>query len=135
MLNRPVSVSERITWEAVLHPSTSALREPEPLDGPTMAKWFRLVSRLDGESHEAYVRQVGGLTFAPVVLDSSRVDELARFNPLRALRPMPALRPRPLVGTRAVARLGPPPCPSTVCEYSLLPMFQTIWTATGCSTG
>ena len=109
VLNRPESDSQRITWEAVLHPSTTIRGEPEPLDGPTMAKWFRLVSSLDGESHDDYVRQVGGLTFAPVVLESSRVDELARFNPLRALRPMPALRPRPLIGTRAVARLGPPP--------------------------
>ena len=109
VLNRPEVDGQRITWEAVLHPSTTVRREPEPLDGPTMAKWFRLVSSLDGESHDDYVRQVGGLTFAPVVLASSRVDELARFNPLRALRPMPALRPRPLIGTRAVARLGPPP--------------------------
>ena len=109
VLNRPEVVGQRITWEAVLHPSTTVRGEPEPLDGPTMAKWFRLVSSLDGESHDAYVRRVGGLTFAPVVLESSRVDELARFNPLRALRPMPALRPRPLIGTRAVSRLAPPP--------------------------
>ena len=109
VLNRPEVDGRRITWEAVLHPSTTIRGEPEPLDGPTMAKWFRLVSSLDGESHDDYVRQVGGLTFAPVVLASSRVDELARFNPLRALRPMPALRPRPVIGTRAVARLGPPP--------------------------
>ena len=109
VLNRPDVDGQRITWEAVLHPSTTIRGEPEPLDGPTMAKWFRLVSSLDGESHDDYVRQVGGLTFAPVVLESSRVDELARFNPLRALRPMPALRPRPFIGTRALSRLAPPP--------------------------
>ena len=109
VLNRPEVDDQRITWEAVLHPSTTVRGEPQRLDEQTMDKWFRLVRSLEGESHDAYVRHVGGLTFAPVVLASSRADELARFNPLRALRPMPALRPRPNIGTRAPSRLGPPP--------------------------
>ena len=109
VLNRPEVDSQQITWEAVLHPSTTIRGEPEPLDLATMEKWFSLVENLGGESHRDFVRQVGGLTFAPVVLAPSQTDELARFNPLRALRPMPAIRPRPSFGTRSISRLAPPP--------------------------
>ncbi len=97
-----------ITWEAVLHPITVRQGEPEPLDPTTMAKWYRYVEQLDGQTHRDFVRQVGGLTFAPITLLASRASALAAFNPLRALRPMPAIRPHPRLGLRATARLNPP---------------------------
>lgn len=108
VLARPEIEDVPITWEAVLHPSTMIQGEAEPLDPTTMEKWFAFVDVLGGRSHRDFVRQVGGLTFAPIVLPASRADHLARFNPLRALRPMPAIRPRPRFGTRALARLHPP---------------------------
>lgn len=108
VLGRPEEDAQRITWEAVLHPSTTIRGESEPLDTVTMEKWFALVGEIGGQNHRDYVRQVGGLTFAPVVLASSQIDELARFNPLRALRPMPVIRPRPRLATRVVSRLTPP---------------------------
>ena len=108
VLSRPDGGSERITWEAVLHPSTTIRGEPAPLDDQTMGKWFDFVDALGGESHRDFVREAGGLTFAPVVLASAQIDELARFNPLRAVRPMPTVRPRPLLGTRSASRLAPP---------------------------
>ena len=109
VLSRPEGGSERITWEAVLHPSPTIRGEPEPLDDQTMQKWFEFVDSLGGESHRDFVREAGGLTFAPVVLASAQIDELARFNPLRAVRPMPTVRPRPLLETRSAPRLAPPP--------------------------
>lgn len=107
VLARPDEGAE-ITWEAVLHPATVVQGEPEPLDPATMDKWFTLVESLGGRSHRDFVRHVGGLTFAPVVLAESAVDQLVRFNPLRALRPMPAIRPRPRFGARSVSRATAP---------------------------
>lgn len=109
VLSRPSGGGARIMWEAVLHPIASGRGSPVPQDPETMEKWFALVSRLDGTSHRDYVRQVGGLTFAPVEVDPDRAGELARFNPLRSMRPMPPIRPRPIFGTRALTRLQPPP--------------------------
>lgn len=108
VLTRPEDEGPEITWEAVLHPATTIQGEAMPLDANTMEKWFTLITSLGGRSHRDFVRQVGGLTFAPVVLSASQANELTRFNPLRALRPMPAIRPRPHFGTRSVSRLSPP---------------------------
>jgi hypothetical protein len=108
IVSRPDDGRLQITWEAVLHPSTVLQGEPEPLDPATMEKWFTHVDSLGGRSHRDFVRRVGGLTFAPVLLRISQADQLAQFNPLRALRPMPAIRPRPRLGTRATSRLLPP---------------------------
>lgn len=108
VLGRTEEDAQHITWEAVLHPSTTIRGESEPLDARTMEKWFALVGEIGGQNHRDYVRRVGGLTFAPVVLAPSQIDELARFNPLRALRPMPMIRPRPRLATRVVSRLTPP---------------------------
>ena len=108
VLDRPQVDTQVVTWEAVLHPSTTVRGEPEPLDPATMEKWFTYVESLGGHNYRDYARRVGGLTFAPVALASAQVDQLAQFNPLRALRPMPAIRPRPLLGIRSVSRLAPP---------------------------
>jgi subtilase family protein len=109
ILGRPADDESETTWEAVLHPATILQGEPEPLDQASIEKWNRFVRSLGGRVHPDFVRRVGGLTFAPIVLAASMVDELARFNPLRTLRPMPIIRPRPRFGTRSVARLRPPP--------------------------
>lgn len=99
---------ERRTWEAVLHPLTSRLGEPVPLDDETLERWFALIEAEGGEAYREYVRRVGGLTFTPVSLDDAGIASLARFNPLRVLRPMPAIRPRPRFGTRSVQKLKAP---------------------------
>lgn len=124
VLARPDDEGSEITWEAVLHPSTTIQGEALPLGPATMEKWFTLVGALGGRSHRDFVRQVGGLTFAPVVLASSRADQLARFNPLRALRPMPAIRPRPRFGTRAIAHLRPPPNNSPASSRPQVAVFD-----------
>ncbi|WP_231445951.1 S8 family peptidase [Brevibacterium zhoupengii] len=95
-------------WEAVLHPLTSHLGEPVPLDNETLDRWTELIENEDGTLHSDYIRRVGGLTFTPVSLRSSRAASLARFNPLRVLRPMPAIRPRPRFGTRSGQSLDAP---------------------------
>lgn len=122
--SRPDEGQSQITWEAVLHPSTVLQGEPEPLDPATMEKWFTLVDALGGRSHRDFVRNVGGLTFAPVVLRVARADQLAQFNPLRALRPMPAIRPRPRLGTRAVSRLRPPSTMVPASPYPSVAVFD-----------
>ena len=99
----------RRTWEAVLHPLTSRIGEPIPLDKETLERWFDLIAAEGGEVYRDYVRRVGGLTFTPVSLDEERAPRLALFNPLRVLRPMPAIRPRPRFGTRSVQKLMAPP--------------------------
>ena len=101
------SSTQRV-WEAVLHPRTSRLGEPIPLDEETLERWFTLILSEGGQIYRDYVRSVGGLTFTPVSLDLERTASLARFNPLRVLRPMPAIRPRPRFGTRSVPRLTAP---------------------------
>jgi subtilisin family serine protease len=105
---KQVDSTARRVWEAVLHPRTSRLGEPIPLDEETLERWFALILDEGGEVHRDYVRRVGGLTFTPVSLDVERASSLARFNPLRVLRPMPAIRPRPRFGTRSVQRLNSP---------------------------
>lgn len=100
--------SDLPVWEAVLHPLTSRLGEPVPLDDETLDRWMSLITSEGGEIHRDYIRRVGGLTFTPVSLRSSQVARLARFNPLRVLRPMPAIRPRPRFGTRSGQGLGAP---------------------------
>ncbi len=100
--------SDRRVWEAVLHPLSSSLGEPVPLDDDALERWFALVADEGGELHHDYIRRVGGLTFTPVSLEEERAPALARFNPLRVLRPMPAIRPRPRFGTRSVQRLSAP---------------------------
>ena len=95
-------------WEAVLHPLTSRLGEPVPLDADTLERWFALIAAAGGQTYPEYIRRVGGLTFTPVSLDDDHAATLVRFNPLRVLRPMPQIRPRPRFGTRSVARLSAP---------------------------
>jgi len=124
VLARPEVEDVPITWEAVLHPSTMIQGEAEPLDPTTMEKWFTFVGLLGGQSHRDFVRQVGGLTFAPIVLPASQADQLARFNPLRALRPMPAIRPRPRFGTRALSRLLPPAISSPASPSPQVAVFD-----------
>lgn len=116
--------TERPTWEAVLHPLTSRLGEPLPLDEETLERWFSLVTAEDGEVHREFVRRVGGLTFTPVSLDAQRIASLARFNPLRVLRPMPAIRPRPRFGTRGVQRLTAPPSSRPVLSSVSVAVFD-----------
>lgn len=104
----PEDESEPIVWEAVLHPATTVQGEPVAVSDETIEKWFALVEQRGGTGHRDFVRQVGGLTFAPVTLPGSAALDVARFNPLRALRPMPAIRPAPAVVLRAVANALPP---------------------------
>ncbi|MDQ1294866.1 MAG: ribonuclease, partial [Actinomycetota bacterium] len=103
----PESSSGPRVWEAVLHPLTSTLGEPVPLDEDTLERWFALITDAGGKIYREYVRRVGGLTFAPTSLPPERVPALARFNPLRVIRPMPTIRPRPRFGTRSGNRLRP----------------------------
>lgn len=99
---------EQRVWEAVLHPFTSRLGEPVPLDHEALQRWFALIEQEGGDVYHDFVRCVGGLTFSPVGLKSDRVASVARFNPLRVLRPMPAIRPQPRFGTRNLQRVAAP---------------------------
>ncbi|TAK24757.1 MAG: S8 family peptidase [Chloroflexota bacterium] len=108
VLARPSVEDDVITWEAVLHPAAGVGRYSEPIDEGTLEKWFSLVQAEGGEGYRDFVRQVGGLTFAPIRLRASAVDRVARFNPLRALRPIPMIRPIPAFGVRAVNPFLPP---------------------------
>lgn len=128
VLRSPVSVSDapvaRRTWEAVLHPQTSRLGEPIPIDNDTLDKWFALIESEGGEVYKEYIRQVGGLTFTPISFDSQQVASLARFNPLRVIRPMPAIRPRPRFGTRSVQQLTAPPTNQPVLSTVSVAVFD-----------
>ncbi len=104
----PLDEDADITWEAVLHPMSTSGGDPVPIDDETVEKWFRLVEQFGGMGHRLYVRQVGGLTFAPVVLRSSAALNVAQFNPLRVLRPMPAIRPTPTISLRQLNKVLPP---------------------------
>jgi hypothetical protein len=121
---RPADEGTSITWEAVLHPLTVLQGQPEPLDPTTMAKWHSHVEGLGGRTHRDFVRQVGGLTFAPIALPVSRAEQLAGFNPLRALRPMPAIRPHPRLGLRSAARLNPAPTTDPRSTFPSVAVFD-----------
>ena len=87
-----------ITWEAVLHPAGSSFEHPHPADEATLQRWYGLIEEHDGTVLKDYIRKVGGLTFTPIRLPSSKagqIESLAKFNPLRVVRPMPKLRSRP----------------------------------------
>ena len=124
VLSRPDDGERLSTWEAVLHPYTTIRGEPAPLDPTTMEKWFTLIESLGGRSHRDYVRDVGGLTFAPIVLAASQADRAATFNPLRALRPMPVIRPRPRFGTRSLPRSIPPTTTDPAASEPLVVVFD-----------
>jgi subtilisin family serine protease len=112
-------------WEAVLHPQGARSGEPVPIDESTLARFFALIESLRGHPHRDFVRQVGGLTFTPVTLESD--DDalvLARFNPLRVLRPMPAIRPRPRFGTRSGQRVSPPSSTHPVASTVTVAVFD-----------
>lgn len=115
---------DRRVWEGVLHPQSSRLGEPLPLDQDTLDRWFSLIAAEGGEVHRDFVRRVGGLTFTPVSLDDNRIESLARFNPLRVLRPMPAIRPRPRFGMRSVQRLSSPPASQPVLSDVSVAVFD-----------
>jgi hypothetical protein len=84
---------EELVWEAVLNPAVDAIgRLSDQEQEQTLEKWRTLVGGLGGEIHESYRREVGGLTFMPVRLARSQLDNLLQFNPLRVIRPMPRLR-------------------------------------------
>lgn len=112
------------TWEAVLHPSTTQNGEPIPADRETLDKWIRLVRDEGGDVITDYIREVGGLTFAPIRIDTSAASRLARFNPLRALRPMPQIRPRPRFGARSDRKLLPPSQTSPILSSPLVAVFD-----------
>lgn len=97
--------AKEIVWEAVLHPSTLQLGEQLPLDDETLDLWYELIKREGGEVYDKFIRRVGGLTFTPIRINTSKAVNLAQFNPLRLLRPMPTLRPRPKFGTPSSGQL------------------------------
>jgi len=119
----PTNPTRRV-WEAVLHPRTSRLGEPVPLDNETLDLWFALIANEGGEIHHDYIRRVGGLTFTPVSINTEKASALARFNPLRVLRPMPAIRPRPRFGTRSVRRLAAPTTAQPVLSTVSVAVFD-----------
>ena len=103
---------EELVWEAVLHPAVDAAgRLSERVGQLILAKWDALVSSLEGDVHQRFVRQVGNLTFVPVRLRRRHLDAVARFNPLRTIRPMPRLRRLPERRLRSIDPGGLAPTP------------------------
>jgi len=108
----PEDLSERITWEAILHPMGRRGSQLLPLDEETLRKWFTLIRQENGQVHENYIRRAGGLTFTPITMTDQAALAVAHFNPLRALRPMPTIRPTPRVTIRSAPQLQPPTDPT-----------------------
>jgi hypothetical protein len=120
----PEDETEEIVWESVLHPATNAEGEPVALNDATVEKWFALVEQRGGTAYREYVRRVGGLTFAPVMLRGAAAREVALFNPLRTLRPMPPMRPAPNVFLRTAMRAIPPSISSPLADSPRVAVFD-----------
>jgi hypothetical protein len=108
IVRRPEGTTGDSVWEAVLNPASATEGEPAAVSSATVEKWFALVEQFGGHAHRDYVRQVGGLTFAPVTLRADAVTDVARFNPLRVMRPMPPIRPLPGISMRSISTVQPP---------------------------
>jgi Subtilase family len=107
---RQEGAEDLLLMEAVLHPDAEGPSfRRRPLDEPTYLKWERLVTLHHGTVASDYRRTVGGLTFVPILLPPTEVDEVSKFNPLRSIRPMPQLRPLPEVLRGAGVRMAPHP--------------------------
>ncbi|MEQ9112674.1 MAG: S8 family peptidase [Miltoncostaeaceae bacterium] len=111
--SRPeVSDAELLTWEAVLHPAVDAGGEVTKAEIEiVLGKWAEWIHLLGGEVAVDYERRVHGMTFVPVRLPASAVEDAARFNPLRALRPMPKVRPFPVGPLRVTLTSSELPAP------------------------
>lgn len=101
---------EELVWEVVLHPAIGG-------DGAlsdrahdlVLQRWRALVQRLHGDVHERFIREVAGLTFMPVRLRRSALQQAATFNPIRVIRPMPRMRRLP---TSSLRRVDAAPAPT-----------------------
>jgi hypothetical protein len=120
----PDDLTEEIVWEAVLHPLTNSEGRLVPLGEDGVERWFSVVEGQGGQAHRDFMRQVGGLTFAPITIRASAAHEIARFNPLRALRPMPPIRPTPSVFLRSSATIVPPPNPDPIAAEPVVAVFD-----------
>lgn len=114
-----------ITFEAVLTHVFDAPENEEAWADEHFARFSAMVRARGGIVDEAYRRDVGGLTFVPVLAPASLMERIAEFNLLRALRPMPEFAPFPEEPFRVVqaqpklsrsARAGERP-PHTVAVF------------------
>ncbi|HUA03835.1 MAG TPA: S8 family serine peptidase [Solirubrobacteraceae bacterium] len=103
-----VDPAEELALEAVLHPAVDVDGNPSRrVADLVMRRWGEWLGQLEGEIHVRYVQRAGALTYMPIRLRRSALDEAARFNPLRLLRPAPRMRSAPLRGARRVASTAP----------------------------
>lgn len=114
-----------LTWEAVLHPAGSLKDGPYPTDAETLERWRSLVRKCGGSVADEFEREVGGLTFVPIRIRRSQVEDLSIFNPLRVLRPMPRLRSRPGGGaTRAFPVIPSQPSSGPISDDIRIAVFD-----------
>lgn len=125
-LERIPDDSDEAMFEAVLHPDPAGEGIARgPVDNATYRKWVRLVENQDGAVRGDYRREVGGLTFVPVILRRDALPAVAAFNPLRSLRPMPSLRPLPQILRSAGAAPAAPHARVTPMRDRPLATFDT----------
>lgn len=120
-----VDAEQEVAWEAVLHPAVDAQGHPSRrVADMILARWGEWLAHLEGEIHARYVHQVGPLTYMPVRLRRSALEQAARFNPLRLLRPAPRLRGGPLRGARHVAATAQVPQATTPASDERIAVFD-----------
>lgn len=95
-----------VTFEAVLSHVFDDPENEEAWADEHFARFVSMVCARGGVVDVDYRREVGGLTFVPVLAPAATMDSIAQFNLLRALRPMPQFAPFPEEPFR-VARVQP----------------------------
>ncbi|GMV16555.1 MAG: hypothetical protein AMXMBFR56_47790 [Polyangiaceae bacterium] len=107
IVRRPAATgSGCVTFEAVI---TQVFDRPENQRRWADAHFARFVQWVKGRGgivDADYRRDLGGLTFVPVLASGDALDEIAQFNLLRAIRPMPEIAPFPDEVMRVA--IGPP---------------------------
>lgn len=103
IVRRPVAdQGASVTFEAIISHVYDDPENEAAWADEHFARFAKLVCLRGGIVDEAYRRDVGGLTFVPVLAPASAMDRIAEFNLLRALRPMPEFAPFPEDSLRIV---------------------------------
>lgn len=96
IVRRPTDpLASAMTFEAVLTHVFDSPENEETWADEHFAHFASMVRTRGGVVDVAYRRDIGGLTFVPVLAPASAMNGIAQFNLLRALRPMPEFAPFP----------------------------------------
>ncbi|HEY3807179.1 MAG TPA: S8 family peptidase [Kofleriaceae bacterium] len=103
IVGRPVEPQRpSITFEAVLSHIFDDPEHEAVWADENFARFALMVRSRGGVVDAEYRRDVGGLTFVPVLAPAGAMNRIAEFNLLRALRPMPEFAPFPEDSLRVV---------------------------------